>query len=149
MRFTCEKSALNEAVSVCSHAVGAKGTSPVMEGLLLEVTGKVTVSGFNYKTAIQKTFSAEVAEMGSVVLNARILSDIVRRLPSDSVEITVDDRLMATIRGGASEFNLIASDPQEFPEMPAVDQAECFSLPSSLLREMISGTLFAVGEIEN
>ena len=117
MRFTCEKSALNEAVSVCSHAVGAKGTSPVMEGLLLEVTGKVTVSGFNYKTAIQKTFSAEVAEMGSVVLNARILSDIVRRLPSDSVEITVDDRLMATIRGGASEFNRIASDTQEFPEM--------------------------------
>lgn len=35
MRFSCEKNALNEAVSVCSHAVGTKGTSPVMEGLLL------------------------------------------------------------------------------------------------------------------
>ena len=58
----------------------------------------------------------------------------------------MDDRLMATIRGGASEFNLIASDPQEFPELPSVDEAESFQLPSSLLREMISGTLFAVSE---
>ena len=146
MRFTCEKTALNEAVSVCSHAVGAKGTSPVMEGLLLEVASSVTISGFNYKTAIQKTIEADVAQMGSVVLNAKILSDIVRRLPSDTVEITVDDRLMATIRGGASEFNLIASDPQEFPELPSVDEADSFQLPSSLLREMISGTLFAVGD---
>lgn len=149
MRFTCEKTALNEAVSICSHAVGAKGTSPVMEGLLLEVASSVTISGFNYKTAIQKTIEADVAQMGSVVLNAKILSDIVRRLPSDTVEITVDDRLMATIRGGASEFNLIASDPQEFPELPSVDEAESFQLPSSLLREMISGTLFAVGDNEN
>ncbi len=149
MRFTCEKNALNDAVSVCSHAVGSKGTSPVMEGLLLEVGHNVTISGFNYKTAIQKTIEAEVAKPGSVVLNARILSDIVRRLPSDTVEITVDDRLMATIRGGASEFNLIASDPEEFPELPTVDENDSFTLPASLLREMISGTLFAVGDNEN
>ena len=149
MRFSCEKNALNEAVSVCSHAVGTKGTSPVMEGLLLEAGGTLTITGFNYKTAIQKNFEADVAQPGSVVLNARILADIVRRLPSETVEITVDDRLMATIRGGASEFNLIASDPQEFPELPQVDEEESFCLPSSLLREMISGTLFAVGENEN
>ena len=149
MRFTCEKSALNEAVSICSHAVGTKGTSPVMEGLLIRAYSSVTVTGFNYKTAIQKKFEAEVTQSGSVVLNARILSDIVRRLPSDTVEITVDDRLMATIRGGASEFNIIASDPQEFPELPSVDEDECFTLPASLFREMISGTLFAVGENEN
>ena len=98
MRFTCEKTALNDAVSVCGHAVGSKGTSPVMEGLLIQAGSSVTVSGFNYKTAIQKTFEAEVAQTGSVVLNARILADIVRRLPSDMVEINVDDRLMATIR---------------------------------------------------
>ena len=149
MRFTCEKTALNDAVAVCGHAVGSKGTSPVMEGLLIQAEETVTISGFNYKTAIQKNFEADVAQPGSVVLNARILADIVRRLPSDTVEINVDDRLMATIRGGASEFNLIASDPQEFPELPTVDESESFRLPASLLREMISGTLFAVGDNEN
>ncbi len=150
MRFTCEKTALYEAVSVCSHAVGSRGTSPVMEGLhLMTNTTTVTVSGFNYKTAIQKTFEADILQAGAVVLNARILMDIVRRLPSDLVEITVDDRLMATIRGGASEFNLIASDPQEFPELPTVESRDSFTLPCSLLKEMISGTLFAVGDNEN
>ena len=46
MRFTCEKSALNEAVSICSHAVGTKGTSPVMEGLHIRAYTTVTVTGF-------------------------------------------------------------------------------------------------------
>ena len=75
MRFSCEKNALNEAVSVCIHAVGTKGTSPVMEGLLLEAGGTLTVTGFNYKTAIQKNFDADVTQPGSVVLNARILAE--------------------------------------------------------------------------
>lgn len=149
MRFICEKSALSEAVGICSHAVSTKGTSSVMEGLLIHAAHQVTVSGFNYKSSIRKSFDADVPEPGQVVINARILSDIVRRLPSDTVEISVDDRLMATIQGGASVFNIIASDPEEFPEMPSVDEAESFTLPSSLLKEMISGTIFAVGENEN
>lgn len=149
LHFFCEKNVLQDAVSVCSHAVSSKGTSAVMEGLLIHAAHQVTVSGFNYKTSIQKTFDAEVDIPGRIVLNARILSDIVRRLPSDRVELSVDDRLMATIKGGASVFNIIASDPDEFPEMPVVDDAESFSLPASLLKEMISGTIFAIGENEN
>ena len=149
MRFTCEKTALAEAVSICSHAVGVKSASAVMEGLLIQAEATVLVSGFNYKTSIQREVEADIRQRGSVVLNARILSDIVRRLPSETVEIQVDDRLMASIRGGASEFQLIAVDPEEFPEMPEVDSAECFQLPSGLLREMISGVIFAVGDNEN
>lgn len=150
MRFTCEKSALAEAVSICSHAVGVKSASAVMEGLLLESgAGNVLISGFNYKTSIQREIDADIRRHGRVVLNARILFDIVRRLPAETVEIDVDDRLMATIRGGASEFQLIASDPEDFPEMPEVNFSECFQLSSGLLREMISGVLFAVGDNEN
>lgn len=150
MRFTCEKPALSEAVSVCGHAVSSKATSSVLEGLLIQAKAdEIVISGFNYKTAIQMTVPAQIKTPGRIVLNARILSDIVRRLPSDTVEIAVDDRLMVTLRGGASEFNLIASDPEEFPEMPQVDEEETFTLPASLLKEMISGTIFAVGENEN
>ncbi len=149
LRFRCEKTLLNEALSICSHAVGAKGTSPVTEGLLIQALSSVTVSGFNYKISIQKTLPAQVTEKGSVVINARILSDIVRRMASDEVEIAVDDRLMATIRGGASEFNIIASDASEFPEMPEVDETDRLDIPCSLLREMIGGTIFAVGDNEN
>ncbi len=149
MHFTCEKSAFNSAVSICSHAVGTKVTTPVMEGLLIVASDSITVSGFNYKTAIQQQVEADVHKPGSVVLNARILADIVRRLPSDTVEISVVSNLMAVIRGGDSEFNLIASDPQEFPELPEVNESERFCIPASLMKDMISGTLFAVSDNEN
>jgi len=149
MRFSCEKETLNEAIAVCIHAVSAKTTSPVMEGLLITVDTAVTMSGFNYKTGIQRTFTASVYEAGAVVLNARILQDIVRKLPEDIVEIVVDDRLMATIKCASSEFNIIASDAREFPEMPAVAKDIGLTVSSMALKDLIGGTLFAVCENEN
>lgn len=149
MRFSCEKSTLSDAIAVCIHAVGSKTTSPVMEGLLITAENDVTMSGFNYKTGIQRTFAASVYEPGAVVLNARILSDIVRKLPDEIVEVLVDERLMATIKCGSSEFNIIASDAKEFPEMPVVPRDEGFTVPDLTLKELIGGTIFAVCENEN
>lgn len=149
MRFSCEKETLNEAIAVCIHAVSSKTTSPVMEGLLIKAESDVTMCGFNYKTGIQRTFAASVYETGAAVLSARILQDIVRKLPDDIVEIIVDERLMATIKCAASEFNIIASDAQEFPEMPAVTKEGGLSVPNLTLKEMIGGTIFAVCENEN
>lgn len=149
MRFSCEKTALSDAIAVCIHAVGSKATSPVMEGLLISADSDVTMSGFNYKTGIQRTFPASVYEPGAAVLTARILSDIVRKLPDDIVEVIVDDRLMATIKSGSSEFNLIASDAKEFPEMPVIPKEEGLTLPAATLKDLIGGTIFAVCENEN
>lgn len=149
MRFSCEKEILNEAIAVCIHAVGTKATSPVMEGLLLSADSFVTMSGFNYKTGIQRSFPASVYEPGSAVINAKILQDIVRKLPDDIVEIMVDERLMSTIKCASSEFNIIASDAKEFPELPAVAKEDTLSIPCPALKDMIGGTLFAVCENEN
>lgn len=150
MKFSCAKDVLSDAISVCSHAVSAKASSPVLEGLLLQVKGsEVTMTGFNYKTGIQKTFPAERCEDGAVVITARILGDIVRKLPSAEVTLSVDEKLMATIRCASSEFNIVASDAKEFPETPFVSREQGVALPNSLLKDMIGGTIFAVCENEN
>ena len=130
MKFTCAKDTLSEAISICSHAVSAKASTPILEGLLIRVQrGQVTMTGFNYKTGIQRTFAADRTEDGEVVLTARILGDIVRKMPSADITVSVDEKLMANIRCGSSEFNIVAGDAKEFPEMPFVGRENGVNIP--------------------
>ena len=149
MKFTCEKAVLNEAISICIHAVATKSTIAVLEGLLITAEDELTLCGYNFKTGIKKTFPAEISEKGSIVLNAKIFSDIVRKLPDDMVEIVCDDHYMTTIRCGLSEFNLIGASPAEFPELPNVEKSQGIKLSCKLLRSMIDHTVFAVSDNEN
>ena len=149
MKFSCEKNSLLDAISVCIHAVAAKNAGTVLEGLLITAGEDVTLTGFNYKTGIQMSFPALVQERGAVVLGARIISDIVRKLPDSTVEISADERMTVTVKCASSEFNLVAYDPAEFPELPQVERSMGVSLPALTLKEMINKTLFAVSENEN
>ena len=121
MRFSCEKAILNDAISVCIHAVASKSSIAALEGLLITAESTVSMCGYNFKTAIQKSFDADVSETGVAVINARVLSDIVRKLPDDVIELSVDEKLMATVKCGASEFNIMATPAEEYPDLPAVD----------------------------
>lgn len=149
MHFSCEKSILNDAVSVCIHAVASKSSVPALEGLLITAGSTVSVCGYNFKTAIQKSFDADITQTGAIVINARIFSEIIRKVPDDIIEISVDDRLMTTIKCGASEFNIMATSAEEYPDLPSVDSNAGVRVPNSVLREMISRTSFAISDNEN
>lgn len=149
MRFSCEKSILNDAISVCIHAVASKSSIPALEGLLITADTAVSMCGYNFKTAIQKNFDADITERGSAVINARIFSDIIRKLPDDIIEISVDDRLMTTIKCGVSEFNIMSTSAEEYPDLPSVDSDAGVRISNSMLRDMILRTSFAISDNEN
>lgn len=149
MKFTCEKAVLSEAISICIHAVASRSTITVLEGLLITAADQLTICGYNFKTGIKKTFSADISEKGSIVLNAKIFNDIVRKLPDDIIEIHCDEHYMTTIRCGMSEFNILGASPEEFPELPNVEKNKSIHLSCHLLRSMIDHTVFAVSDNEN
>ena len=112
----------------------------VWEGLLITAADQLTICGYNFKTGIKKTFSADISEKGSIVLNAKIFNDIVRKLPDDIIEIDCDEHCMTTIRCGMSEFNILGASPEEFPEPPNVEESISIHLSCDLLRSMIDHT---------
>ena len=148
MKFSCEKALLSAAVAVTSRAVAAKSSIPAMEGILLEAGDKLRLTGYNLETGIQATVPAEIKEKGSLVLSARLFGEIVRKMPDDVVVFT-SKGYMVNIKCGLSEFNILGTDPEEFPELPSVDQQNGISLPQSAMRSMISQTLFAVSDNES
>ena len=150
MKFTCEKNTLQDAVSVCLHAVAAKSSIAVLEGILVMAgDDTITLSGYNFKTGIRKSVPGTVHQCGTVVLNSKVFYDIVRKIPGDVLEVEVDDKMICTIRSGAAVFHLIASGAQEFPELPEVNRRRGISLPANALRSMIDDTVFAVSDNEN
>lgn len=148
MKFSCEKALLSTAVAVTSRAVAAKSSIPAMEGILIEAGSQLHLTGYNLETGIQATVPAEIRERGSLVLSARLFGEIVRKMPDDVVMFS-SDGYMVNIKCGLSEFNILGTDPEEFPELPTVDQQNALSLPQPVLRSMISQTLFAVSDNES
>ena len=148
MKFSCEKALLTSAVSTASRAVAAKSTIPAMEGILIDAGDTLKLTGYDLSIGIQSTVPAEIIEKGSLVLSARLFGDIIRKMPDDVVTFTTKD-LMVNIRCGLSEFNILGTSPEDFPELPAVDQQNSFTIGQQTLRSMIGQTLFAVSDNES
>ena len=148
MKFSCEKALLSTAVSVASRAVASKSSIPAMEGILIEAGDQLRLTGYNLETGIQVTVPAEIQAGGSLVLSARLFGEIVRKMPDDVVVFS-SDNYMVNVKCGLSEFNILGTDPEEFPELPTVDQQNALTLPQPTLRSMISQTLFAVSDNES
>lgn len=148
MKFSCEKALLLSAVSTTSRAVAAKSSITALEGILVEAGSQLRLTGYNLETGIRTTVPAEIKEKGSLVLSARLFGEIIRKLPDDMVIFTAEN-YMVNIKCGMSEFNILGTAPEEFPELPTVDQVNGLTLPQSTLRSMISQTLFAVSDNES
>ena len=148
MKFSCEKALLQAAISTTSRAVSPKSSIPALEGILLEAGNDLRLTGYNLETGIRTIVPADIREEGTLVLGARLFGDIVRKLPDDIVTFQ-SENYMVNIKCGMSEFNILGTDPEEFPELPTVEYQNSLILPQSRLKAMISQTLFAVSDNES
>ena len=147
MKFSCEKALLQAAISTTSRAVSPKSSIPALEGILLEAGNDLRLTGYNLETGIRTIVPADIREEGTLVLGARLFGEIVRKLPDDIVTFQ-SENYMVNIKCGMSEFNILGTYPEEFPELPTVEYQNSLILPQSRLKAMISQTLFAVSDNE-
>lgn len=150
MKFSCDKTLLIEAVTVAQKASLPKSTIPSLEGILI-VTGEnsLKISCYDLDLGIECEMEAEIQSPGAVVLNTRIFSDIIRRLPDDTVTVDVDERLLAVIKCGLSEFTILGTPASDFPEIPKVSGGKQLVLKQDILKSMIVQTIFAVSISDN
>ncbi len=147
IQLTCDRQQLVEAVSNVQRAVSSKSSVPALEGILLKAESDgMTLCGFDLELGMTTRLSARVSEKGSVILSARLFSDIIRRMPGDLVKLTVDDKNVTTIESGASEFSIAGMGAEEYPELPSVSGVGEFQIPNGLLKGMIRQTIFAVAD---
>ncbi len=149
MLFSVERSKLLEAVSKLQSVVGSKTSMPILEGILISCEqGKLTLISYNLEMGMKKEIYAKCEKEGDIVINARLLADILRRMNGVQVEISCDDRLNCNIKCGDATFDIMGMAATDFPEIPSVSQNNCFEIEGKLLTQMKKGTSFAAAQNE-
>ncbi|HIQ68300.1 MAG TPA: DNA polymerase III subunit beta [Candidatus Faecousia excrementigallinarum] len=146
MRFTCEKNTLLTGLNVTGRTVAQKSAISAIEGILCKAGDGLSLTGYNMETAITYVIDAEVSDMGQCVLPARLFGDIIRRLPEGPVTVVVDDNYKVSIRAGYASFTISAESADEYPTLPDVGDGRSIRIPQTAMKELISGTIFAVSE---
>jgi DNA polymerase-3 subunit beta len=156
MKLVCVQSDLNTNLSLVSRAVPSRPTHPVLANVLLIAdaqTQQVSLTAFDLSLGIRTSFSANVETGGEITLPAKLLNDIVSRLPEG--EITLEDEagepaapFRATITSASGRYQVRGMGAEEFPELPVVEKGEAVYLPAEALIEGLRGSLFATSADE-
>lgn len=152
MKLVCTQKDLNTNLSLVSRAVPSRPTHPVLANVKLEArkdSQQVSLTGFDLSLGIQTQFAAQVEEEGYLTLPAKLLNDIVSRLPEG--EITLDDtegETVVTINSKTGNYTVRGMGIEEFPELPVVEGGEAINLPAEALIEGLKGCLFATSPDE-
>jgi DNA polymerase III subunit beta len=158
MKLTILKDHLNESITHVSKAISSRTTIPILTGIKIDATSQgVTLTASDTDISIQSFTPLEIGELavielfqpGSVVLPAKFFIEIIRKLPSQSIEIEVKNNFQTTIRSGTSEIQIMGLDPEEYPLLPQIQESKMIQVPSDLLKTMIKQTSFAVSTNES
>ena len=158
MKFEIMRDHLLAGLNDVMKAVSSKTTIPILTGIKIDVSNEgLSLTGSDQDITIQTFIPAEengeqimtVTTTGSIVLQARMFNEIVRKLPTNDVEIEVTNGFATYIRSGKSEFHLIGQDAVEYPLLPEVSAEQQFTIPADLLKSIIRETVFAVATSES
>lgn len=111
MKIICSRDRLMEAISIVQKAVAVRSTLPILDGILIEAASGVKLTGYDLETGIECQIEADVPESGSIVINSKMIGDIIRKLPDDIVTIETSAGMSVQIECGSTHFRSKALKP--------------------------------------
>ncbi len=152
MKFSLQQQVFHNALRQTGKAVSTSNTMPILSGILIEAEegGNLTMTATDLELGIVMRVEADVDEPGKIVLPGDELGSIVRELPRDSVSVETDEEdYSAHITSLSSEFDLRGFKPDEFPELPDVEEDVRLSLPESIVSDMVNKVKFSCSKRES
>ncbi len=152
MKFVCTQHDLNINLALVSRAVSTRPTHPVLANIKIEATSdpdQIRLTGFDLSLGIQASFEARVEEDGILTLPAKLLNDIVAKLPSG--DITLDDEAgdnLVTITSVSGRYQVRGLSADEFPELPSIEDGETNRLSATAFIDGLKGSLIACSQDE-
>ena len=149
MKFIVERAKLLETVLKLQSVVGSKTSMPVLEGILISAEqGKITLIAYNLEMGIKKEIYAKCEEPGDIVIPAKLLADILRKMSDMQVEISADSKLNCNIKCGEATFDIMGMAATDFPEIPSVSSDNSFKVDGKVFASLKKGTAFAAAQNE-
>jgi len=145
MKFSISKESFQQAIQQVQHVVSARTTLAILSNVLLRARdGVLELTTTDLDVGVTCSVPAEVEEEGATTLPARRLATIIRELPAEDVEISVDEKNVASIRSGPSYFKVHGLTSEEFPALPRFEDAREFHMDQQILRDCLRKTSYAI-----
>lgn len=150
MKIVCEKSDLLNSVNIVLKAVPTKTTMPILECIIINATSNIIkLTANDMELGIETLVKGVIEENGMIAINAKVFSEIIRKLPDNQVTIETDDNYMATITCEKANFNISGKSFEEFPFLPVVEKNKYITLSQFTLKEVIRQTVFSISDNES
>ena len=145
------KAELTKALYRVQGIADKKSTMPILAHVLLDATVEngLTLSATDLDVGLVGVYEAEVLNSGSVAVHAKQFYEIIKSLPTDTVELEVKDNHWVEVRAGSGRFRLVGMAADEFPSLPTLNDVTLFKVPAEKLSKMIDRTLFCVSTDDN
>ena len=149
MKIICSKNSLLKSVSISLKAVPSKTTMPILECILIDATtNQIKFTTNDMELGIETIVEGTIEEKGMIALDAKILYEIIRRLPDNDVTIKTDDKLTAIITCEKAKFTIPGKSGEDFAYLPIIEREECLTVSQFTLKEMIRQTIFSIAANE-
>ena len=150
MKIICEKNNLLKAVNTVMKAVSSKTTMPILECILIDASAdEIKFTANDMELDIETKVEGKIEEKGIVALEARLFSEIIRKLPENDVTITADEKLNTLITCEKAKFSIMGRDGEDFPYLPFVERDSRISISQFTLKEIIRQTIFSIAQNES
>lgn len=152
MNFTISREILLENLNIISKGLPAKSPMPILTGIKLEVTDSdLYMTSSNTDISVQ-TFitnsSLEIAKPGKAVVPGRFFIDIIRKINSNKVTLTLIEDKILIIKADRGEYKLHIMDPLDYPNINFVTLENPLNLPADVIKKIVKQTGFAAATSE-
>ena len=150
MKLIFTKSNLNKAVGIVMKAVPTRTTMNILECILIDATtNEIKFTGNDMELGIETIVEGEIIEKGKVAIDAKLFSEIVRKLPDNDITLTTDSNNNALITCEKSKFNIAGKSGDDFSYLPAIIKDKMITLSQFQLKEVINQTIFSIAINDN
>ena len=150
MKIICNKSNLVKGVSIVSKAVPSKTTMPILECILIDATTDIIrLTANDMELGIQTEIDGQIVDRGMIAIDARIFSEIVRKLPDSEVVIETKENLQTVITCEKAKFDIAGKPGDEFSYLPVIEKEDSIRISQFTLKEIIRQTIFSISDSES
>lgn len=150
MKIICSKANLLKGVNIVSKAVPTRTTMAILECILIDASaGEIKLTANDMEIGIETIIDGDIIERGIIALDAKIFSEIVRKLPDNDVTIETDGTFKTVITCEKAKFNIIGKSGEDFSYIPVIPRNEPVVISQFTLKEVIRQTIFSIADNDN
>lgn len=152
MNLTIDRDVLLENLNTISRGLPQKSPMPILTGIRMEATSNdLFMTSSNIDLSVQIIISdksLEIKEQGKAVIPGRFFIDIIRKVSSKTITLTLIEDRVLVIKADRAEYKLHVMDYVDYPTIEFVSLTNPITIEANILKNIIRQTCFATSQLE-